>query len=436
MDDAMMKTSKIKTVRNIGRIRTLLVTLSVAVCLATLMGCGYSPEKDTSPADDIEALRKKAEQGDADAQFNLGWMYADGKGVPEDYAKAVKWYRKGAEQGDARAQYNLGLIYNSGEGVPQDYAEAAKWFRKAAEQGYAAAQNKLGGMYCFGRGVAKDGDEAVKWCRKAAEQGLAGAQTNLGWMYATGEGVAKDIVAAYAWFRVGAASGEDVAGECRDSIKHDLTPSQLEKGQVMAREIYERIEKRKAAKARALRDSDAVAKKAQAPSKKTQAPTIRFGMRERYVSHKHQFSIYFPNIPVAIPLDSPSGSGTQLVSTRSRGDSSIEYSLAVMKNIQDEPPVRDPDVLEKLAVGVAKYLAQDGRIYLHRVVRFQDRFDAVYLKYPVRENGKDLIYQGYQFFTDDGTGRLFNLSIVYTHDLEQQATDRFNKFIKRFNYKP
>ena len=52
-----MKTSKIKTVRNIGRIRTLLVTLSVAVCLATLMGCGNAPEKDTSPADDIERLR-------------------------------------------------------------------------------------------------------------------------------------------------------------------------------------------------------------------------------------------------------------------------------------------------------------------------------------------------------------------------------------------
>ena len=62
----MMKTSKIKTVRNIGRIRTLLVTLSVAVCLATLMGCGNKPEKDASPlgdrspADDIETLREAA----------------------------------------------------------------------------------------------------------------------------------------------------------------------------------------------------------------------------------------------------------------------------------------------------------------------------------------------------------------------------------------
>jgi len=134
--------------------------------------------------------------------------------------------------------------------------------------------------------------------------------------------------------------------------------------------------------------------------------------------------------------DTRHGSGTQLVSIRSRGDSSILYSVVVGKTIQVEPPVRDHAVLEKLAVLTAKNLAQGGRIYSHRAVRFQNRFDAVYLKYPVRENGKDLIHQGYQFFTDDGTGRFFNLSIAYTHDLEQQATDRLNKFVKRFNYKP
>ncbi len=78
-----MKTSKIKTVRNIGRIRTPLVTLSVAVCLATLMGCGNSS---------LEADLKAAEQGDAVAQCNLGVRYVNGEGVPEDAAEAVKWF--------------------------------------------------------------------------------------------------------------------------------------------------------------------------------------------------------------------------------------------------------------------------------------------------------------------------------------------------------
>jgi uncharacterized protein len=64
-----------------------------------------------------------------------------------DYAEAVKWFRLAAEQGVAQAQYNLGIIYLNGLGVPQDYAETAQWFRQAAEQGLAQAQYNLGVMY-------------------------------------------------------------------------------------------------------------------------------------------------------------------------------------------------------------------------------------------------------------------------------------------------
>ena len=121
-----------------------------------------------------------AEQGDAKAQYYLGKMYANGKGVQQDYAEAVKWYRKAAEQGNGKAQNNLGVAYASGKGVRQDYAEASKWFRKGAEQGYANAQYNLGLMYDLGEGVQQNYAEAVKWLRKAAEQGHAKAQYNLG----------------------------------------------------------------------------------------------------------------------------------------------------------------------------------------------------------------------------------------------------------------
>ena len=73
-----------------------------------------------------------AEQGIAEAQYNLGVMYESGNGVVQDYAEAVKWYRLAAEQGYAVAQYNLGLMYDNGDGVVQDYAEAVKWYRLAA----------------------------------------------------------------------------------------------------------------------------------------------------------------------------------------------------------------------------------------------------------------------------------------------------------------
>ena len=70
-------------------------------------------------------------------------MYRDGKGVSQDYSEAVKWYRKSAEQGNAYAQNNLGWMYSKGYGVSQDYSEAVKWYRKAARQGNETAKNNL-----------------------------------------------------------------------------------------------------------------------------------------------------------------------------------------------------------------------------------------------------------------------------------------------------
>ena len=83
-----------------------------------------------------------AEQGDADAQFNLALMYTNGHGVPQDYKQAVKWYTKAAEQGDAEAQYNLGTMYAIGQGVPQDNVYAHMWFNLAAVDGDEKASGK------------------------------------------------------------------------------------------------------------------------------------------------------------------------------------------------------------------------------------------------------------------------------------------------------
>ena len=65
----------------------------------------------------LDAVRQAADQGDANAQFNLGFMYANGEGVPKDDAEAARWYRMAANQGDAAAQYSLGVSYANGEGV-------------------------------------------------------------------------------------------------------------------------------------------------------------------------------------------------------------------------------------------------------------------------------------------------------------------------------
>ena len=138
---------------------------------------------------EIDALRARAEQGDADAQRDLGVMYANGRGIPQDDVEAVRLYRLAAEQGNASAQSNLGFMYATGRGVPQDDAEAVRWWQLAAEQGHADAQYNLGVMYDDGRGVPQDDAEAVRWYRLAADQGQALAQYNLGVMYAVGRGV-------------------------------------------------------------------------------------------------------------------------------------------------------------------------------------------------------------------------------------------------------
>ena len=166
---------------------------------------GQGVSKDFSEA--LKWFRKASEQGHAVAQYNLGVMYENGQGVPKNYSEAVKWYRKAAEQGYARAQNSLGFMYYCGQGVPQDYLEAMNWYRKSAEQGYVYAQNSLGFMYEKGHGVPKNYSEAMKWYRKAAEQGYANAQYNLGLIYKNGQGVPQDYAEAAKWYRKAAEQG-------------------------------------------------------------------------------------------------------------------------------------------------------------------------------------------------------------------------------------
>jgi hypothetical protein len=110
----------------------------------------YTPASNSAPAaayvkkpNEVESLRRAANDGSAEAQNDLGIMYENGSGVPQNYATAVTWYRKAADQGFATAQYNLGTMYEYGEGVPKDDAEAVRWYRKAAAQGDADAKEQL-----------------------------------------------------------------------------------------------------------------------------------------------------------------------------------------------------------------------------------------------------------------------------------------------------
>jgi len=110
-----------------------------------------------------------AEGGDAKAQYNLGWMHANGKGTSQDFQEAVNWYTKAAEQGYVHAQYNLANLFLRGQGVIQNDNLAFSWFIRAAEQGDAPAQYNLGRMYLLGKGGDKNILEARFWIKQAIE---------------------------------------------------------------------------------------------------------------------------------------------------------------------------------------------------------------------------------------------------------------------------
>ena len=127
--------------------KALITSLMMVLALA-LYGCGerdaevktqaVAPAKELTPEEKFVQTKKDAEAGNAEAQYNLGFMYRNGEGVPKDVAKAVEWFQKGAAQGYAEAQGGLGAAYALGWGVPVDLIRAYAWLNLAAAQDSSA----------------------------------------------------------------------------------------------------------------------------------------------------------------------------------------------------------------------------------------------------------------------------------------------------------
>lgn len=160
----------------------------------------------------------------------------------KDYPRALVEWRPLAEKGSLAAQFNVGYMYLKGQGVPQNYKAAIIWYRKAAEQGDSEAQFHLGIMHYNGHGVKRDLKSAARWYLKAADQGYAGAQNNLGSLFSKGEGVPQDYVAAHMWFNLAASNSDgedrDIAAANREIISRKMTPTQIAEAQKQAREWW------------------------------------------------------------------------------------------------------------------------------------------------------------------------------------------------------
>jgi TPR repeat protein len=121
-------------------------------------------------------FRIAAEDGNAVADYNIGFMYQNGLGVAPDYAQAMQFYQLAAARGETSALNQIGFLYRNGLGVTQDYVQAMHWYRLAADKGYAIGQYNVGFLYANGLGVDQSATAARDWMTKAAAQGEVDAQ--------------------------------------------------------------------------------------------------------------------------------------------------------------------------------------------------------------------------------------------------------------------
>jgi TPR repeat protein len=179
-----------------NRIRNKIITKSV-FCFGVFIFLLAMSSVSAFAKDKIDKVISRAEQGDAQAQYELASRYEKGEGIKKNIDEALKWYRKAAENGHAGAQVDLGWFYQKGQFVEKNIKQAIALYTKAANRGNPQAQLNLAVLYDGGVEVPEDNKSAVKWYKLAAEQGSEAAQLNLGVNYWKGEGVEQNYEKAW-----------------------------------------------------------------------------------------------------------------------------------------------------------------------------------------------------------------------------------------------
>jgi TPR repeat protein len=200
------------------------ITLGIILLLTTSTAMGGNDVWQTLFKEKLQ----EAKQGNSNAQFDIGSMYKNGRGISPDRNKAIEWYNKAAAQdnqkavsrlkllqaneerfkkelvtaanGNKESQYKIGNMYTEGVGTNIDLVKAAEIYELSARQGYAKAEYKLGLVHYEGTGVKANKKTAYTWFNLAAEQGYPAAQYYLGKMYASGKGVKRDYTISLEWY--------------------------------------------------------------------------------------------------------------------------------------------------------------------------------------------------------------------------------------------
>jgi TPR repeat protein len=233
-----------------------------------------------------EKLRE-ANQGNSEAQYDVGTMYLNGRGVKSSRASALEWFGKAAAQGNAQAVtrlklmrenearfgrtladaqggnpeslYELGNMYTKGIGVDVDYGKAISAYEQSAGQGYTKASYRLGLLYYGGEAVPADMKSAFKWFKSAATNNYPAAQYYLGKMYAAGQGTGKDITLALEWLSKAVDGGFDQARgamiDVTENIAMEAAPARAAGGARAKAKSAPAVTARKPSRASKIRNS-------------------------------------------------------------------------------------------------------------------------------------------------------------------------------------
>ena len=159
---------------------------------------------------EIDALYRKAQQNNPDAEYKLGLRLLRGEGLTRNETESATWFERAASMGDARAQFQLGEAYISGTGVRQDLVTGYTWMTLASANGDIEAEAAVRGLTpkFTGREIA-----LVRW--------------NLAGMYKNGVGTRADKSAAYVWYSLAEAAGEKRSTRAKNELSSTMTPAQV-----------------------------------------------------------------------------------------------------------------------------------------------------------------------------------------------------------------
>jgi len=194
----------------------------------TLRSATAQPTPDKLPASIGDpALRMAAAAADPAAEFEVALRYSEGRGVPQSFEDAARWFERAAKNGLAPAQYRLGSLYEKGQGVKKDLEAARRLYLAAAAKGNGKAMHNLAVLFAEGIDGDPDYKSASQWFRKAADHGISDSQYNLAILYARGIGIEQNLSESYKWFALAAQQGDQDAAKKRDEVAARLDAQSL-----------------------------------------------------------------------------------------------------------------------------------------------------------------------------------------------------------------